>query len=82
MRWTMHIIRQLGYGILACNVRMGSSLIKSIHAHKLLQCFQIADKLTIPVNPGYAAFLKRLTPVMIGVILIECLDLWRGSVKR
>ena len=66
---------------MACDVRVRSSFINSVYIRKLLQCFQIADNLAVPVNPRFAPFPERVIPIAVGVILVEGLDLGGSSME-
>lgn len=76
------IISRLDYSTLACNVRISGCFIDSVYVRKLLQCLQVADNLTVPVNPRFATFPEILIPVMVRVILIECFDLGGCGMER
>ena len=62
-------------------VHMGGCFIDGVHIRKLLQRLQIADNLTIPINPGFTVCTKLLVAMVVGVILIKGFDLGGGSVE-
>jgi len=60
---------------------MGCCFINAVHIRKLLQRLQIADNLTIPVNPRFTVCSEVLAAMVVGVILIEGFDLGGGGVE-
>ena len=65
----------------ARDIRVRGCFVNGVYIRELLQCLQIADNLTVPVNPRFAVFPELLVPVVVSVILVEGFDLGGGGVK-
>lgn len=61
---------------------MSVRFIDSVHIRESLQRLQVADNLTVPVDPRTATFPEVIVSVMVGIVLIECFDPGGSCVKR